>query len=32
MGFGYPRDWREDLVASEPAKFSLPEESDMRFN
>jgi hypothetical protein len=32
MGFGYPRDWREALVASEPAKFSLPEESDMRFN
>ena len=32
MGFGYPRDWREALVASDPAKFALPEESDMRFN
>src|SRR4029453_8061182 len=32
MGFGYPRDWREALVASDPAKFALPSESDMRFN
>jgi hypothetical protein len=32
MGFGYPKDWREALVASDPTKFALPSESDMRFN
>ena len=32
MGFGFPKEWREALVASEPAKFMLPRESDLRFN
>ena len=32
MGFGFPREWREALVASEPEKFMLPRESDLRFN
>ena len=32
MGFGFPKDWRGALVESEPEKFSLPRESDMRFN
>ena len=32
MGFGFPKEWREALVASEPEKFSLPNESDMRFH
>jgi len=32
MGFGFPKDWRAALVESEPDKFSLPRESDMRFH
>lgn len=32
MGFGFPREWREALVASEPDKFMLPGESDLRYN
>jgi hypothetical protein len=32
MGFGFPKDWRPALVESEPEKFSLPSESDMRFH
>ena len=32
MGFAFPREEREWLVAAEPEKFSLPSESDMRFN
>jgi len=31
MGFGFPREWRAALVESEPEKFSLPSESDMRY-
>jgi len=32
MGFGFPKEWRAALVESEPEKFMLPRESDMRFN
>jgi hypothetical protein len=32
MGFGFPREEREWLVATEPDKFMLPRDSDMRFN
>jgi hypothetical protein len=32
MGFGFPKEWRAALVEAEPDKFSLPSESDMRFN
>jgi hypothetical protein len=32
MGFGYPKEEREALVASDPEKFLLPSESDMRFH
>jgi phosphoserine phosphatase len=32
MGFGYPKEQRDALVAAEPAKFSLPRQSDLRFN
>ena len=32
MGFAFPKEWREALVGAEPEKFSLPDESDMRFN
>jgi hypothetical protein len=32
MGFGFPKEEREALVASEPAKFMMPGPSDLRFN
>jgi hypothetical protein len=32
MGFAFPKEWREALVASEPEKFSLPSEHDMRYH
>jgi hypothetical protein len=31
MGFAFPRDERAALVASEPEKFLLPQQSDMRY-
>jgi hypothetical protein len=31
MGFGFPKEEREALVASEPEKFLLPKPSDMRY-
>jgi hypothetical protein len=32
VGFGFPKEWRAALVESEPDKFSLPSESDMRYH
>jgi hypothetical protein len=32
MGFGFPKDERDALIAAEPAKFSLPRLSDQRFH
>jgi hypothetical protein len=32
LGFGYPREEREALVACEPEKFVMPDPSDMRYN
>ena len=32
MGFAFPKEEREALVASEPEKFAMPSESDLRFN
>jgi len=32
MGFGFPKDEREWLVGTEPEKFMMPRESDLRFN
>jgi hypothetical protein len=32
MGFGFPKEWREVLVGSDPEKFFLPPASDMRYN
>lgn len=32
MGFGYPKEGRAALVASDPEKFLMPSESDMRFH
>jgi hypothetical protein len=31
MGFGFPREEREALVASEPEKFLMPRPSEMRY-
>ena len=31
MGFAFPREEREALVASEPDKFRMPDPSDMRY-
>jgi len=32
MGFAFPKDEREALVASEPGKFRMPGLSDLRYN
>jgi hypothetical protein len=32
MGFAFPKEWRDALVESEPEKFSLPSESDLRYH
>ena len=32
LGFGYPKDAREALVASDPETFLMPESSDLRYN
>jgi hypothetical protein len=32
MGFAFPKEWRNALVESEPEKFSLPSESDLRYH
>ena len=32
MGFAFPKEWREALVQTEPEKFLLPRESDLRYN
>jgi len=32
MGFAFPKEEREALVASEPDKYVMPERSDLRYN
>jgi hypothetical protein len=32
MGFGFPKEEREGLVQSDPHKFLMPEQSDMRYH
>jgi hypothetical protein len=32
LGFAFPKEEREALVAAEPDKFAMPRESDLRFN
>ena len=32
MGFAFPKEEREMLIASEPHKFMLPKQGDMRYN
>ena len=31
MGFGFPKDERDAMIAAEPEKFVLPEPSDLRY-
>lgn len=32
LGFGYPKEGRDALIAAEPAKFFLPRPSDLRYH
>ena len=32
MGFAFPKEERDALVASEPEKFLMPDRSDLRYN
>ena len=32
MGFGFPKEWREVLFGSDPDKFKMPTQSDLRYN
>jgi hypothetical protein len=32
MGFAFPKEFRDALVESEPDKFSLPSQSDLRYH
>jgi hypothetical protein len=32
MGFAFPKAWRDALVEAEPHKFSLPDDSDLRYH
>ena len=32
MGFGFPKEEREALVASDPRKFLMPEQPDLRYD
>ena len=32
MGFAFPKEERDGLIASEPDKFLLPRKSDLRYN
>jgi hypothetical protein len=32
MGFAFPKEERDDLIATEPEKFLLPGKSDLRYN
>jgi len=32
MGFGYPKEERDALVAGDPEKFLMPRTSDLRYN
>jgi hypothetical protein len=32
MGFGFPKEWRETLVESDPDKFLMPSRGDLRYN
>ena len=32
MGFAFPKEWRVALVESDPSKFLMPSQSDLRYN
>ena len=32
LGFAFPKEWREALVQTEPDKYLMPRDSDLRFD
>jgi hypothetical protein len=32
LGFAFPKEWRDALIETEPRKYMLPRESDLRYN
>src|SRR5687768_18217852 len=32
LGFAFPKEWRDALVETEPDKFMLPRDADLRYN
>jgi len=32
MGFALPKEWRQALIESEPEKFRLPDQGDLKYN
>ena len=32
MGFGFPKDWRDALINSDPDRFLMPSRGDLRYN
>jgi hypothetical protein len=32
LGFAFPKEWRDALIETEPHKYMLPRESDLRYN
>ena len=32
LGFAFPKEWRQALVETEPEKFMLPRDSDLRYS
>ncbi len=32
LGFAFPKEWRDALVETEPDKYLLPRQSDLRYN
>jgi hypothetical protein len=32
LGFAFPKEWRDALIETEPDKYMLPRESDLRYN
>ena len=32
LGFAFPKEWRDALIETDPDKFMLPRESDLRYN
>jgi hypothetical protein len=32
MGFAFPKEWRQALVDSDPGKFMMPSQADLKYN